>query len=198
MNSNLQIRLPTPAPPSRGAWPGLGVQQDPVPRSGGGHGSTGSGVRRRSISAARGEVGWQGPRGRAAPRVIGSLAPPPALAPLLSQVCRTQIQRYQRPQRQGGGPAGSARPLRSPSLTWSGGWTRLWLCFAARLFLGIAADGRCRERAGGGAGGCWDLCWGARRGARRCRQLGAGTLPAVPAVPSRQPLPSAARRPWRG
>lgn len=81
------------------------------------------------------------------------------------------------PQWQRGGPAGSSHPLRSPSLTWSGGWTWLWLCFAARLFLGIATDRRCRERAGCGAGACWELCWGAQRGARRCRQLGAGTLP---------------------
>lgn len=45
--------------------------------------------------------------------MIGSLTAPPTLAPLLSQVCRTQIQRYQRAAAaRGGRPAGSSRPLR--------------------------------------------------------------------------------------
>lgn len=192
MNSNLQIRLLMWALLSlqlgctaRAVGPAAG----PVSRSGGGHASTGSGMHVHppcfwSLSAACREVGWQGAQGSAALQVIGSLTAPPTLAPLLSQVCRTQIQRYQRATAAERGPAGSSHPLCSPSLTWSGGWTWRWLCFAARLFLGIATDGRCRERAGCRAGACWELCWGAQRGARRCRQLGAGTLPAVLTVPA--------------
>ena len=160
-----------------------------------------------SLSAAHGELGWQGPQRSTALQVIGGLTTPPTLAPLLSQVCRTQIQRYQRASMSERGPAGSSRPLRSPSLTWSGGWTRLWLSFAARLFLGIATDGRCRERAGCGAG----TCRGTRRGTRWCRQLGPGPLlacwrclPAFSAAsPHRRPrcCPAAGVRvgcPWRG
>lgn len=68
------------------------------------------------------------------------------------------------------GPA-AARALLSLSLTRSSGWTRLWLCSAARLFLGIATDGRGRERGG--------------LGARRCRQWGtAAGCPQPPPPPT--------------
>lgn len=111
--------------------------------------------------------------------MIGSLTASPTLAPLLSQVCRTQIQRYQRAAAAGGGPSW----LLSPPPR-SGGWTRLWLGFAARLFLGIAAAGGCRERAGCGAGPGREPCGGARR----CRQLRTRS-PALapPARPQRRP-----------
>ena len=161
-----------------------------------------------SLSAARREVGWQGPQRSTALQVIGSLTAPPTLAPLLSQVCRTQIQRYQRATASERGPAGSSRPLRSPSLTWSGGWTQLWLCFAARLFLGIATDGRCRERAGCGAGACWEPCWGAQRGGTAVpaaggrdpsRCAGGACLPAFPAAsPHRRPRCCPAAVAWVG
>lgn len=114
----------------------------------------------QSPSPARREVGWQGPWGSTAPQVIGSLAAPCALAPLLSQVYRTQIQRYQRATAAGTGPAGCDQPLLSPSLTRSSGWKRFWLCCAARFFLGITADRHRRQRAGCRAG----AGWGAQRG----------------------------------
>lgn len=155
-----------------GQGPGTGDQ---------GHGSAGMGTcvvlpapswpipHFQSHSPARRD-GWQAPWGSAAPQVIGSLAAPCALAPLLSQVYRTQIRRYQRAAAAGTGPAGCAQPLLSPSLTRSSGWKRLRLGCAARFCLGTTADGHRRQQAGcrAGLGGKT----GARSGSRAGRLVG--------------------------
>lgn len=202
MNSNLQIRLFMRALLS--LQPGCvakaaGSASGPVLCFGRGLGMRVHPPRFWSLSAALREVGWQGLRGSTALQVIGSLTAPPTLAPPLSRVCRTQIQRYQRAAVSARGPAGASRPLRSPSLTWSGGWTRLWLCFAARLFLGITTDGRCRECAGCGAGACWEPCWG---GHGHAGSWGPGPFPPCRRCPpSRLPgslSRSLARWPWHG
>lgn len=202
MNSNLQIRLFMRALLS--LQPGCvakaaGSASGPVLCFGRGLGMRVHPPRFWSLSAALREVGWQGLRGSTALQVIGSLTAPPTLAPPLSRVCRTQIQRYQRAAVSARGPAGTSRPLRSPSLTWSGGWTRLWLCFAARLFLGITTDGRCRECAGCGAGACWEPCWG---GHGHAGSWGPGPFPPCRRCPpSRLPgslSRSLARWPWHG
>lgn len=67
-----------------------------------------------SLCTARGEVDWQALQGIAALQVIGSLTAPTTLAPLLSQVCRTQIQRYQRAPEPGKGPELAAPAFPAP------------------------------------------------------------------------------------
>lgn len=130
----------------------------------------------RSLCAAHGEVGWQRPQGSTALQVIGSLTAPPTLAPLLSQVCRTQIQRYQRVTASKRGPAGSRRPLRSPSLTRSRavGGRGSGIALLPDFFWALPQPER------------WGLCWGALRGHGGASSWGPGCCP-----PSRQPLPMA-------